>query len=158
MGVDLRSPEEKLEAAKLKLKMMKSLGANSNKLKAGLFGNRKLNPNLPPTLGKDEGINLPPSHSPEMQEAIDLDEADQRAANPTNFNENGPSILSAIFGARVKAATEKYALEAKRQADRENRQDGLRDYPEWLTEFSKVCVRDRERAQSTQSSFNNTLT
>ena len=94
MGVDLRSPEEKLEAAKLKLKMMKSLGANSNKLKAGLFGNRKLNPNLPPTLGKDEGINLPPSHSPEMQEALDLDEAETLNRVKLESSMRGETILT----------------------------------------------------------------
>ena len=71
---------------------------------------------------------------------------EEQLLNPTKFNQ-GPSLLTAVFNAKVHAQAEKFAQEEKRRNDRENRTPGVSDWPEWLKEASKSRLQQARNAR-----------
>jgi len=108
--VDLRSPEEKLQAARAKLKNLGGI----NKLMGGISAKKSMLMKM----------------TEEEREAL-------KKQAEEDDEEESLGFMDILFGAKVKARSDKYAQIAREEADKANRKPGVRDWPPWLFEFSK---------------------
>ena len=119
--VDMRTPEEKLMAAKSKLKNLKTI----NSFMGGAAMKKSL---MLKKAAEEEEVNK---------------EADEAAEN----NGSGGDFFAALLKAKVRARTQAYAKIAQEEEEKANRKPGVRDWPAWLTEFSKTRLDQARNAR-----------